>query len=305
MIVSITGGNGFIGQHLVLKHILLGDEVRLLTRHVSTPVSGVNYYHGDLLDSDCNLSSFVDGADLLYHCAGEINNQLLMYNLHVDGTKRLIDSANGRIGRWVQLSSVGVYGPCRNGVITEGSQENPCGTYEQTKSESDHLVINSGLPYVILRPSNVFGALMRNQSLLQLIKMLRRGLFFYIGKPGVLVNYIHVDDVVEALILCGRENLALGQIYNLSQTTEIEHMIDALSYGLNIGNNPIRLPEMFVRMLVAAFGWIPGFPLTLSRVDALTGHCRYSSSKIMSNLGFEFGDSLEDRFRQFTSTINS
>ena len=52
--------------------------------------------------------------------------------------------ACGRIGRWIQLSSVGVYGPRTEGIVTEHTPEAPLGTYEQTKADWVKHVIDYG-----------------------------------------------------------------------------------------------------------------------------------------------------------------
>jgi len=301
MIVSITGGGGFIGKPLVDKHIRQGDQIRLLTRQNLPDQKNTSYFAGDLSSFDNDFTDFVDGADILYHCAGEIRNESLMRQVHVCGTRQLVEASKGKVGRLVQLSSVGAYGNCRSGAVTEDSLESPSNTYEQTKTESDNLVRNSGIPYVILRPSNVFGSTMTNQSLFLLLQMLKKRFFFYIGN-NVLVNYVHVDDVVEALLRCGSDDKALGNVYNLSQITEIEQMVRYFLLGLGINRNPPRLPEYIVRAVAKVFGNFDRFPLTSSRIDALTGQCIYSSNKIMRELGFEFGDTLENRFMEFASS---
>jgi nucleoside-diphosphate-sugar epimerase len=133
------------------------------------------------------MRPFVDGADVLYHCAGEVRNMGFMEMVHVEGTRRLVDAAAGRIGRWVQLSSVGAYGKQRGGVVMEESVLNPCGTYEVTKVKSDSLAAsgaaNGAFDYVIVRPSNVYGVEMSNRSLFSLISMIQRGLFFLSARP--------------------------------------------------------------------------------------------------------------------------
>lgn len=299
MIIAVTGGGGFIGQLLVQRLLQHGHQVRLLTRNQKKLIEGVEYFQGDLSNPDSAYDDFVDSVDVLYHCAGEVNDESLMQQLHVEGTRRLVDAAKGRIGSWIQLSSVGAYGSCRNQVITEESVEHPSGVYEETKTESDKIVKESGIPYVILRPSIVFAATMRNRSLFQLLNMVRRGIFFYLGKKGALVNYVHVDDVVEALLKCGGNSTALGNIFNLSQTVEIERMVDSFQSGLGIERTVLRLPEWPLRVATCLTGWLPGFPLTAQRIDALTGRCCYDSSKIKNELGFEFGSSLEERFQSF------
>ena len=297
MIIAITGGSGFIGKRLVNHHIQQGDRVRLLSRKPLLKDTSVQYFFGDLSNPGVDLASFVDNVDILYHCAGEVNNEFLMQELHVNGTQRLIDAAQGKIGRWVQLSSVGVYGVCRDSKITEDSKEQPFGIYEESKTESDKIVKNSGIPCVILRPSNIFGVDMINQSIFQLISMISKGLFFYLGKKGVLVNYVAVEDVVEALHLCGNHDNALGEIYNISQTTVIEEMVLSFSIGLGVQGKFLRLPEFPIRALVKIFAIFPKFPLTTTRIDALTNRCTYKSNKIMEELGFKFNSTLKESFQ--------
>jgi nucleoside-diphosphate-sugar epimerase len=296
MIIAITGGSGFIGKLLVNRHVERGDQVRLLSRKAPLKAVSTQYFFGDLSDPSVDLSGFLDNVDILYHCAGEINDESIMRELHVNGTQRLTSLAKGKIGRWVQLSSVGVYGTCREGTITEDSKVEPFGIYEETKSESDKIVINSGIPFVILRPSNVFSDNMPNQSLNALLSSVRKGLFFFIGKENeFLVNYIHTSDVVNALICCGSHEKSLGEVFNLSQSTSVEKMITAFAPNKKI----LRLPKSFVKLVVAIFGRIPGFPLTPSRFNALSGRCIYNSTKLQKILNFKYSMTLEERFVLF------
>ena len=300
MIVAITGGNGFIGKLLVERHLKLGDQVRLLTRTPSSDRKNVQFFIGDLSNQDYNLAGFLDNVDVLYHCAGEIINESLMYELHIHGTQRLVDAAQGKISRWVQLSSVGVYGLCRSGMVNENSIEQPAGIYEYTKNESDNIVKNSNIPHVILRPSNVFGNEMPNQSLRALLNAVRRGVFIFVGKEEeALVNYIHVTDVVNALILCGFDEKALGEVFIVSQSSTVSNMIASFASGIESDKKILRLPEAFVRFIAAIFGWIPGFPLTSRRVNALTGKCVYNSTSIVKILGFRYAMSLEESLKLF------
>ena len=300
MRIAITGGSGFIGKQLVNRHIQQGDQVRLLSRKPLLEDTSVQYFLGDLSSPNVNLSDFLDGVDILYHCAGEVSNESLMQELHVNGTQRLADAAQGKIGRWVQLSSVGAYGVCRDGTITEDSEERPFGVYERTKTESDKIVIDSGIPYVILRPSNVFGKDMPNQSLRGLLYAVSKGLFFFIGKENeYLVNYIHVKDVIEVLMRCSSDDKALGEVFNLSQSTSVENMIASFISGMGSDKKIFRLPESVVRVIASIFGWIPKFPLTPSRVDALTGRCVYNSTKVQKILEFKYSMTLEERFVLF------
>lgn len=299
MIVAITGGTGFIGRKLVLLHLARGDAVRILSRRTSDNTvfpDSVEWHYGDLSDPE-GLLPFVDGVDILYHCAGEIRNASLMKTVHIDGTNNLIMSATGRIGRWVQLSSVGAYGKRRDGVITEQTELRPVGDYEITKVGSDELVGNAAtqgaFEHVMLRPSNVYAAEMTNQSLFGLISMVQRGLFFFIGKQGASANYIHVDNVAEALLLCGIQQAARGQTYNLSDYRPLEQFIGTIANSLGKECPRLRVNESSARIIARLFGSLPGFPLTQARIDALTGRAIYSSGKIENELNYHHVISME------------
>jgi len=299
MIIAITGGTGFIGKLLVKKLLQKDHQIRLLSRNPLPKNKGYVQFKGDLTDPKVDLSSFLDGVDILYHCAGEVIHQSLMKDLHVNGTKRLLIQAKGKIGRWVQLSSVGAYGKCRSGIVSEKTKDQPLGVYEITKTKSDNLVKASEIPYLILRPSNVFGNSMSNKSLYRMFSMIRKGLFFYIGKKGAILNYIHVDDVVEALVSCGESQTAVGEVFNISQSITVENLITSLSKDSEKQTKVIRLPEWFVRICTSVLRFIPKFPLSSSKIDALTGRCAYDSQKIQKSLDFKFTNTLEEDFKSF------
>lgn len=308
MIVAVTGGTGFIGKNLVARLVARGDTVRLLTRRsaVSEKSPLVEEYQCDLVVANIDdLSSILDGVDVLYHCAGQLTKPQDMRALHVDATQKLVEAASGRVPHWVQLSSVGVYGPVAQGVITEDSALNPAGQYEITKTESDKIVVDAankgGFSYSILRPSNVFGAGMANQSLFSLIAMIDRGFFFYIGKPGASANYIHVGNVVEGLVRCGTMQPAQGMTYNLSDHCTMEHFVEVIADALGRASPWLRIPEPIACLAADTLGKMPGFPLTRSRVDALVNRSIYPISRIQQELGYNHVVSMEDGLREMVA----
>jgi len=305
MIVAITGGTGFVGRGLTLRHLTAGDTVRVLTRRSLTQTAlpqAVHLFYGDLTDSAEHLIPFVDQADLLYHCAAEIRDESRMQVVHVQGTKNLLSAGANRIERWIQLSSVGVYGRKSAGIVTEETPLNPIGMYERTKAESDQLVIEAAkqgtITLAILRPSIVFGSGMTNRSLYQMIAMIDKGLFFFIGKPGTSANYIHVDNVVEGLIRCAKMPEAVSQTYILSDRRTIEEFVSTICRVLGKKTPTVRLSESVVRWGVRRISFFRKMPLTPSRIDALTTRVSYSSIKIMKELKYTHQVSVEDGLRQ-------
>lgn len=291
MIIAITGGTGFIGRHLIARHVARGDEVRYLTRHTPEKViAGATAVIGDLSVID-SLLPLVRGVDVLYHCAAELNDVTKMRDTNVVGTHLLLTAANGQVKRWVQLSSTGVYGSKPTQDVNENTPINPMNAYEISKAAADELVYTAmneqRLHGVVLRPSNVYGVDMPNQSLFQLVNMIKRGLFFFIGGRGAMVNYIHIDNVIDALVLCGTATLpANGQTYIVSDDCTLEEFVAIITTALGVPCPKKRLPETLVRLVARLADYLPRFPLRLSRVDALTYRHRYQTNKIESELGY-------------------
>ena len=287
MKIVITGASGFIGQLLLKKHLDLGDEVHVLSRKESN-VFGIypNLFHHkcDLLDLE-NVEEFFIDTDVLYHCAAEIRDESKMQSVNLDGTVNLLQASFGKVKHWVQLSSVGVYGPIDSGTVSESHSYNPINQYEKTKLQSDLVVMQSakknGFTYTLIRPSNVFGAEMTNASLFQLIKMIDAGYYFFIGLKGASANYVPAPNVVEALFLAATHPRAKNEIYT------IEHFVAVIAKELGKPLPRLRIPLVFIKLIVGMLAVFPQNPLTISRVKALTNRSLYLTTKIEDELGYK------------------
>lgn len=302
MKVCITGANGFIGRALTSQLVSIFDEVVILTRKpLSSNFKKIHFVHGDLTKENCPFAEFLKDCDIVFHCAGEIRNTGLMKNLHVDGTKRLIQAVEQECLRTekkihvVHLSSVGVYGPPIGSanserVITEESPLNPKGEYEITKCRSDEIVIeasgNGIFDFTILRPSNVVGLGMSNNSLRILGKLLKYRLFFFIGKPKSIATYIHVNDVVRSMILVANNQQAKGKVYNLSNDCLFEDMIEGMAKYLTVNSHSFRVSEKAVRSISKLVNRFAQTPLTDERINALVMRTKYPTTKIKNELGY-------------------
>jgi len=293
MIAAVTGATGFIGQRLVARLLDGGafSEVRILTRR-PRQTERVRVFAGDLVTAA--LEPLLDGVDVVFHCAGELRDEVRMRSVHVEGTERLLAAARGRASRWVQLSSVGAYGRSRRvGIVDESAPLAPEGEYERTKTQADVLVgRENGISTVVLRPSNVFGPGMPNRSLYELIGIVDRGLFFFIGR-GAIATYVYVDDVAAALALCGTSPRAAG-VYNLSDDRPLDHFIGTIARELGRPAPRLRIPEPAARLAALALRHVARTPLTPARVAALTRAVTYSSERIRTHLGFTFAVAVEE-----------
>ena len=294
VIIAMSGGTGFIGKRLVIRHLELGHEVRLISRknELTDYLSQAKLFNFDVSSVDTTiLGDFFQDVDVFYHCAGEIKDEGKMYSVHVEGTKRLIDAARGRVTRWVQLSSVGVYGAPLGSHVTEIYPHKPVGVYEETKCLSDDLVLSAGkklfFDYVFVQPSAVVAKDMPNQSVFQLIRAVRHKRFMFIGSQQSMVNYVHADNVAYALYLCGIKKEASKSTFIISEHMLLREMIKKISYLLGCNEPSYTIPVKVAYWIASAMRWSKHFPLTQSRVRALTSEVIYSSNKLEQKLAYK------------------
>ena len=306
--VFVTGANGFVGRALVSRLISEGYEIKALTRKKESNFnSKVEIIYGDLVSSELNLDNSLSDCDIIFHCAGEVKNEKKMRQLHVDGTRKLLECAlrsnakNERQIHWVQLSSVGAYGPAKSAnnkrIVTEDTLENPSGEYELTKTEADKLVVGLAsnlMTYAILRPSNIVGPQMNNQSFKGLLLTIKKKIFFYIGSRETVATYVHVNDVVQALILCAREQKAKNETFNLSNDCQLSEIVSRVSILFGLSTKKMLINEGLIRVIIRCIPRFINFPLTNGRVDALVSTTQYPNNKLKEVLGFQPKHAIPD-----------
>ena len=291
MKIAITGASGFIGKLLVDKLLSEGNEVNVLTRNRNKFIdSKVIIFEGDLNDIEV-LREFVLGVDVIYHCAAEIKNEMLMKTVNEDGTANLIEVSKNTIKHWIQLSSTGIYGVIRDGFVFENEKPNPLNEYERTKLNSDLLVLEATTKYgftsTIVRPSNVFGPQMTNQSLFQLVKAVEKKMFFFIGKKGASANYVPVENVIEVLYLALVNKNAANKIFIISDWCTMEHFISTMAKSLGVEVPKYRLSIGFMKFVATITSFIPKNPLTVARIEALSNRSKYETTKVENELGYK------------------
>ncbi|MBG6219156.1 MULTISPECIES: NAD-dependent epimerase/dehydratase family protein [unclassified Janthinobacterium] len=314
MNISITGASGFIGKLLLQQLAATPHALAILSRKQGGATPGIRCVQGDLLQENTALHVFADNSDVIVHCAGEIKDERLMQQLHVDGTRHLLNAVRASIRKhgkpvhWVQLSSVGAYGLDGAGAqtgrtISEASEELPVGVYEVTKTASDQLVRDFAgqeplFSYTIVRPTIVIGASMPNQSFHAMARMIKRGVFFRIGRQPAMATYVHVDDVVRALLQCISDTRARGKVFIVANDCPLEQVVTSLAQAMRVAPPRWTLPEAPLRWLLKLTpSWIK-LPLTTARVDALTRKTRYSSALIGSSLDFFPAESIPESIPQ-------
>lgn len=307
--VSVTGATGFLGASLVRFHLRRGDSIRVLARDPRAAerlFPSARVFHGDLKAAQAIPADFVAEADVLYHCAAEMHDERDVWLTNVAGTRALARLAAGKVGRWVQASSASVYGAVRDGVVTEDSPIQPDSAYGRTKAEAEAAVLAEaaagGFEAVVVRPSNIFGPGMRSGALFKLFSMIRRGWFCFIGQPGAVMNYIHVDNVASGLALSATSDAAGGRVYNLSQQISIEQLAAIAADEMGVREPRFRMPEAPMRVLASLFERVAGSPLTHRNLDALTQRAHYASERIARDLGYNAPVNLETGLRELVKS---
>ena len=89
--------------------------------------------------------------------------------------------------------------------------------------------------------SNVYGSGMSNQSIQEMLNAIRKNLAF-IGPAGASANYVHVQDVVQALYLCVSHPKAANQTFIVSAWATIEEMASGLAAGAELKALKRRIP---------------------------------------------------------------
>jgi len=310
MIVVVTGGRGLIGRNVIEKFLSQGHSVRALSRSiVKTKNNKLKWFTGDL-DSSELLDSLVIDADIVCHCAGEINNEEQFININYYGTIQIVEaSLRAKVRRFIHISSVGVYGNNLHGNINEKSPLSPMNAYEKSKIMADEWLISlkpSVMDIVILRPSTIFDIKMTNQSLKNWIQAIHSGRFFFIGKKNSLVNYVHIGTVKDAISLVATSPLPKKiNIYNISHAITIEKFVENVCFVTNVKYPKIRIPFFLILSLsfimdLAAVILNRKFSLSVSRVKALTSQVIYNSNKIKIEHNFNSNESLEVSLRHVT-----
>jgi dihydroflavonol-4-reductase len=146
----VSGATGFIGGALAAALADAGWDVNVLLRPGNRRVNSSRYqvFEVDLGSPQRIPTTAVEGCDVVFHAAAirdRWGTSLEAYRqVNVEGTRRLIQAAAGRAGRFVYLSSVGVFGQPGILGIDETFPVNPLQGkvgYHSTKAEAGQLVL--------------------------------------------------------------------------------------------------------------------------------------------------------------------
>lgn len=303
MRVLVTGGTGFLGQHLVQRLLADGAWVCVLTRSSAKAerlaALGAEPVVGEITDHRA-LRVALRGAERVYHLAG----RLLVpgvptreyHRTHVEGTRTLLACCREQPGleRFVHVSTTGVLGATGDQPADENTPYAPTNAYEHTKMEAELLVheaLQQDFPAVLVRPGLVYGP--GDLHLLGFFQAIQRGLFRPIGNRPVWLHPIYIADMTEALLRCGEHPQAIGECFHIAGPQPVTVATLAATIAAALGRRPPRgtIPLSAARAVAAVGEMLPSrlkrfLPLTRSRVDFLTHNRVYDVTKAQRLLDF-------------------
>jgi nucleoside-diphosphate-sugar epimerase len=307
MNILITGSTGFIGYSLTKRLKAQKHSVRCLVRDKRRTEKlltlGVELIEGDLLIPE-SLRSIVKGVDIVYHLAGTVYTRKTneFYKGNVEATKNLIDACKGKsIKRFVFVSSVAVYQPPKDKVVLiEDATCKPITSYGRSKLQAEQLVLDSGIPAVIVRGPVIYGPNGPKPLNDFLLKIINSGKAVIIGDGKNYRSLCYIDNFVDGLLLVGEKEQSIGRIYNISDETiyTFNDIIQVTSAILGINIKIVRFPR-----IISAIAWsgckfmerIFGFYyIELYSIKTMTLNLGCDISRIKKEIGYESRVSLRD-----------
>lgn len=289
--VLVTGGNGFIGSHLV-QH-LVNNKIKVVVPYVE--IDKRSYFHSNRLHRKtrfvyCDLRDFEktfrliknNKVDFVFHLAAQaivdtaLKNPLETFQSNIMGTVNILEATRnyGKVRGIIVTSSDKAYGK-----IPRAKENDPVGgdhPYETSKASAD-LIAHTywktfGLPIVVTRFGNVYGEGDLNFSRITpgIIKSAIKKETLEIRSDGKYIrDYVYVGDVVDALMMLGKNITKVrGEVFNISSlenhsVLEVVRVIsqvlgERISYKiLKVAVNEIPVQSINFTKIRKTLGWKP------------------------------------------------
>lgn len=271
--VVVTGCTGSLGRRLSSRLLTLGYPVRGVDlQSPPDPLSaapGFTFFGGDVAEARV-LRSALSGAAALVHCAAILPHQEHLgwerhYRTNVLGTERAFEVARELgLERAIHISTVGVLRPNPAGVTNDDSPyRHPPSLYHRSKIEAERRVaaVAAGGNFCAsaLRPASIYGPGVTFKWL-DIARLIHNGQMRLVGSGRTLYQLIHVDDLIEAIVLalgCDPRRLRDQRITIVSpeQMTIVE-ILDSIAeyYGVP---EPKRVPYGLALLGSLALALVP------------------------------------------------
>src|SRR5215831_3237372 len=258
----VTGGSGFIGQHLVAALLAHGYRVRVLDlrppRHDPTRVE---YVSGSVLDPQ-SLQAALNDVEEVYHLAGLpgmwARHKDDFHAVNAQGTAQVITAARSQgVSRLLHCSTESIlFRPsCSTSTVAEDvavTLDQMSGAYTRSKMLGEQYALQaaaSGFPIVIANPTMPIGLHNGNFTppTLMLQYFVSRRVQIYLD---FIMNLVDVRDVGAGLVLV-MERGQTGQRYILGgENISLKKLLATV--GVISGRKALRIPIPAVMAQITA-----------------------------------------------------
>ena len=252
MKILVTGGAGFIGSNLVEKLVQLGHDVIALDNLSTGRLSNLDKVKNkiEILNTDITkelLDDHFKNVEQVFHLAGiadivpSIINPKNYFDANLRGTLNVLEaSRKAQVKKFIYAASASCYGIPNEYPTNEKSKIDTQYPYALTKFMGEQIVIHWAkvykMPNVSLRFFNVYGPRSRTTGAygamfgIFLAQKLASKHLTIVGDGKQTRDFIHVYDLVEAMILIAQKNKNC-EIYNLAsgKETSINYIADIIS----------------------------------------------------------------------------
>ena len=302
----VTGATGFVGGHLAAKLTARGDEVVALVRSPGKAGDlarlGAEIVKGDL-NSVGTMTEAMKGCDAVFHIAAGYKVGVYedgcaeMHEANVAGTENVLQAAvDADVNRIVYVSTIGYYGNTRGTVVDETFERTDkdwLTCYDETKFKAHEIAdrfVAEGAPVLIAQPGGIYGP-GDTSDLAKLLDRIKKGWMKVMVMPGVGFNFVHVEDVVDGLLLV-HDKGRIGESYNLggelSTLGELIKKVAVLS-GHKPPTKEIPVPVIKRSVWPWRFlGPMMGFPPNLTELIKASDGVTYwaTDAKARAELGY-------------------
>ncbi len=313
--IFITGASGFVGKRLV--EVLKDRQVplRVLSRH---PQLGLETVVCDL-QFERIPNSALEGVDTVFHLAGfahdlrdasAIEHVYEKVNLGASMQLALL-AAEASVKRFIYVSSVKAGGKALAGRrMTELDQGEPEGVYGRTKRAAELSVLEIGrkskMHVSIIRPPLVYGVGVKG-NLRSMITGIRSRWFPPIPETRNCRSMIHVDDLIDAILLVAGDERGNGEIFIATDGVDYSTrgIYDAIRGALGRKSLPVSIP----RGLFSAAAWLGDWtgawlPFDSDKLQKLLGDECYDIDKL-KKLGFKPRRTLQEALHGMIVTLEN
>jgi 2-alkyl-3-oxoalkanoate reductase len=227
--VVVTGANGLLGSAFVKRLIQEDEHVRLFVRRLPPPEIAdhpqIEVVLGELGDPGA-VDRAIDGATAVFHIGAAMGGGWPAHEAGtIAGTRNVVEAClKHDVPKMIYISSLSVIdwaGHPANQPVTESATLEPTpqqrGFYTQAKLEAERIVRAAaqerGLPVVILRPGQIWS---ETSPLITAAVGIRLGQWLVVvGDDSNQPPFVHVDDVVEAIVLSTQSPFSRGEVFQV------------------------------------------------------------------------------------------